>query len=363
MPCQRRKQLLCPGTTSDSFAKLAQLVALFTLSWGLKEQVSRSQDTDCYLSAESSQQHNSTRAQQLRQMQAASEGPDISQLSPILQRQWMHDRNKHLGSIKVKPYSSRKAWWSCPDCPDGHSHIWEATVGSRTKGRGCQFCSGNKVCKHNSLATKAPEAAHDWHTDRNLPLSPETVTAQSNVRALWCCAACQHEWLTRIQVRVIRGCPKCAKAHAGSSKDGMRQKHPTFASCNHPLLAQWNHGLNAREGNYPENTTLGSNKLIWWDCKNCPKGRKHVWQAKPFQRAGTAQSSCPFCAGKKVCACNSLQTVYPEVAVDFDIKANQLTPDQVTRSPHPEYRWLSDKPETPLRITELRRKRRVATQP
>ena len=110
------------------------------------------------LSADSMRQQSIACGKKQTQAQPAAEGPDISQLSPRLQRGWMHDRNKHLGSVAVKPHSHRKVWWSCPDCPDGHGHIWEATVKGRTEGRGCPFCSGQKVCKHNSLATKAPEA-------------------------------------------------------------------------------------------------------------------------------------------------------------------------------------------------------------
>ena len=204
---------------------------------GLTEGVSTQEGTQRFLSAESIKQQSTASGEQRTQAQSASEGPDIRQLSPGLQGQWMHDRNKDLGSIVVKPYTNRKAWWSCPDCPDDHSHIWEATVNNRTTGRGFPFCSGNKVCKHNSLATKAPEAACDWHMVKNLPLTPDMVTAQSSVRAHWCCSACQREWQTQVAVRVRSGCPKCAKANGGRSKDGSRQKHPTFTSCNHSLLA------------------------------------------------------------------------------------------------------------------------------
>ena len=306
------------------------------------------------LSAEAIKQQSTARRKQQTQAQSASEGPDIRQLSPGLQRQWMHDRNKHLGSIALKPNSNRKAWWSCPDCPDGHSHIWEATVNSRTKGSGCPFCSGDKVCKHNSLATKAPEAALDWHRDKNLPFTPDTVTAQSHVRAHWCCSACRHEWQLRIDQKVRRGCPQCAKAHVGRSKDGTRQKHPTFASCSHSLLSQWDHGLNAMEGNYPDNTTLGSGKLIWWICHQCHKGKVHSWQARPQFRTGRLQSSCSFCAGKRVCACNSLQTLHPDIAADFDTAANLTTADEVTASATAKYRWLSDPPGAPLRSVDLR---------
>ena len=114
----------------------------------------------------------------------------------------MHDRNNHLGNVVVSTLSNRRVWWSCPKCPDGCSHIWEAIISSRSRGTGCPFCSGQKVCQHNSLATKAPEVAHYWHPDKNLPLSPDTVTAHSKCRAHWLCPACKHEWQTSVYAKV-----------------------------------------------------------------------------------------------------------------------------------------------------------------
>ena len=275
---------------------------------------------------------------------AASDGPDISQLRPDLQAQWMHDRNRHLGSIVLTPNSARKAWWLCKNCPDGHPHIWESTIDGRSNGKGCPFCAGSKVCKHNSLATKAPQVALYWHCHKNLPLSPDTVTVCSGYRAHWFCSACKHEWQARVADKcgIKSGCPKCARANGGRSRDGVRQKHPTFASCNHPLLSQWDYSLNEQHGNYPDNTTLGSNKLIWWTCGQCPRGHKHSWQARPVKRTGNLPRGCPVCAGRKVCECNSLQTWHPDIAADFDVIANGLTPAEVTTSTHQKFRWRSD---------------------
>ena len=277
---------------------------------------------------------------------AASDGPDISQLRADLQAQWMHDRNKHLGSIVVKPYSNVKVWWSCPNCPDGHAHIWESKVSHRSQGRGCPFCSGQHVCKHNSLATKAPQVAIYWHPQKNLQLSPEHVTVKSSYRACWFCLACMYEWQASVSNRVQHktGCPRCARTNAGRSKDGVRHKHPAFASCNHPLLSQWDHSLNELDGNYPDNTTLGSNKLIWWTCDQCPRGHKHSWQARPSRRLGSEPTGCPVCFGLNVCECNSLQTLHPDIAADFDVEANGLTAAQVTAANTSKYRWLSDDP-------------------
>ena len=172
------------------------------------------------------------------------------------------------------------------------------------------------MCKHNTLATKAPELVRYWHPQKNLPLSPKTVTARGHYRAHWICPACNYEWQASVNTKAKgnSGCPQCARASAGRSKHGVRQKHPTFASCKHHLLSQWDHSLKDKEGNYPDNTTLGSSKLIWWTCDQCPRGSKHSWQAAPCDRIGLRPTGCPCCAGMKACICNSLQTLQPELA-------------------------------------------------
>ena len=252
----------------------------------------------------------------------------------------MADRNTHLNSSDIRPYSHFKAWWSCSNCPDGHPHIWEAVVASRSGGIGCPYCSGKAVCRHNSLATKAPATVQYWHKEKNLPLSPETLTAGSHFRAHWMCPVCEHEWQCRIGSKVKKnsGCPKCAKAHSGRSKDGTRQKHPTLADCNSSLLSQWDYDLNAREGNYPDNTRLWSDKWIWWTCDQCPAGNKHVWPTKCYSRTKSNATGCPFCSHQKACDCNSLQSLRPKLAADFNTQANGLTADQVTAGSTVKYR-------------------------
>ena len=208
--------------------------------------------------------------------------PDISLLADELQKQWYDRLNMHLGNILIRPGSCRNVWWSCDKCPDGLPHIWQATILNRTYGTGCPFCSGRAVCQHNTLARKAPEVALFWDAKKNHPMSSNHVTVFSRMRAHWKCSACLHEWQTTVSGKVAgkTGCPKCAKANGGWKADGTRQKHPTFAMAKHALLQQWDHDRNSKNGNFPDNTTLRSNKLIWWHCHACPKGKVHIWQAQ-----------------------------------------------------------------------------------
>ncbi len=267
-------------------------------------------------------------------------------LAKELQTQWLSKRNTHLGNSVIKPHSHRKVWWSCNQCPEGLPHIWEAYVRKRTQGTGCPFCSGTAVCQHNTLARKAPQIALFWDAKKNHPLSPDQVTVSSNMRAHWKCSTCLHEWQASVttKARNKTRCPKCAKANAGRKADGTRHKHPTFAEAKHTLLEQWDHDRNNKNGNFPDNTSLRSSKPIWWRCRECPKGKVHSWQASPNERIGRRVRGCPCCVGRRLCECNSLENVCPDVVADFDAEKNGISSAEVTSSTHRKYSWLSDKP-------------------
>jgi len=188
-----------------------------------------------------------------RQSQQLDGGPDISLLDEEVQKQWHEQLNRHLGHILIKPYSNRKVWWSCDQCPDGLPHIWEATVNNRMYVTGCPFCSGTAVCQHNTLARKAPGVALFWDAKKNHPMSPDQVTVSSRMRAHWKCSDCLYEWQAAVNVKG-RGktrCPECAKANNSRKADGTRQKHPTFAAAQHALLQQWDHDRNRKKLTFP----------------------------------------------------------------------------------------------------------------
>ena len=187
---------------------------------------------------------------------------------------------------------------------------------SRTKGSGRPQCLGKKVCKHNSLATKAPTIAAEWDYKANAELgTPHTVMSLSNRAAGWLCHDCGHSWTAAISHRVQKqtGCPSCGPKVNHSS----HTRRPAFAESQHPVLTQWDHKRNAAQGNFPHNTTEGSNKQIYWLCLNCPAGQKHSWRAKLSSRTGKHPSGCPFCAGQLACKCNSLEALYPDRAADY----------------------------------------------
>ncbi|KAL3140451.1 hypothetical protein ABBQ38_004710 [Trebouxia sp. C0009 RCD-2024] len=257
-------------------------------------------------------------------------GPNISNLDPVLQQHWDHAANAQLGNIVIKPQSNKQVWWRCDQCPDGHLHTWSAVVKSRSNGNGCPQCSGRKVCKHNSLATKAPLVAAEWDYEAN-DGTPEDVVAQSHRLIKWHCKVCGCKWEATPNARVSKrkaGCPQCADV----AKTKKRTTHPTFAECNHPLLAEWDYKRNAAQGHYPDKVRLRSHKQIFWLCTKCPAGQEHSWSAMPLDRTDRKESGCPFCAGKAACACNSLLALYPDTAAEWDYSKDQGQPSDHTAS-------------------------------
>ena len=85
---------------------------------------------------------------------------------------------------------------------------------------------------------------------------------------------------------------------------------------------------NQRAGLDPDKITAGSGKMVHWICTKCPKGQAHLFVASPLKRL-VLNRGCPYCASKKACICNSLQSLYPALAAEYDIARNGFGPEQV----------------------------------
>ena len=79
---------------------------------------------------------------------------------PDITKEWHPTRNGDLKPWDIAPSSNVRIWWQCSN---NHDHIWRATANKRALGRGCPFCSGNRVHESNCLATVLPEVAQEWH--------------------------------------------------------------------------------------------------------------------------------------------------------------------------------------------------------
>ena len=258
-------------------------------------------------------------------------------LSSELQQQWHVERNMHLGPMKVKPQSAFKAVWQCDKCPAGQPHIWTTVVAKRTQGGQCPYCNNRLVCLHNSLATTAPGAAKYWNFNKNIA-TPDQVLAGSRFRAEWKCPSCQQEWQAPIfmRTRAKSGCPTCSRALK------VTQSRPTFAKAQPACLTEWDYELNDAREIYPHKVTLGSNKKVQWICLCCPRGQPHRWAASAVNRIANG-SGCAVCAGQQPCVCNSLESLVPSVAAEFDADKNGFASSEITAGSDRKVWWRNDK--------------------
>lgn len=165
-----------------------------------------------------------------------------------------------------------------------------------------------------------PQLFRDWHPTRNGTLGPQDVSPGSGRRCWWqCSVADDHVWEATAHNRVGggRGCPMCAGQRASSTN--------SLAALFPDLAAQFDTELNAPLR--AEDLPAGSAKRCWW---RCPVAEDHVWQTSVSIRT-RQNTGCPACAGKQPSVSNSLSSLFPEVAAEWDSAANApAVPSEVT---------------------------------
>ena len=163
----------------------------------------------------------------------------------------------------------------------------------------------------NSLATVHPELIVEW-SDRNLPLTPDSITFGSN-KKVWWKGACGHEWQTSVKARSNgEKCPICSGARVIAGINDLNTLKPKLAS-------EWSEKNEIK----PTEVSIGSHKKVIWKCK-----LGHEWIATVKSRT-INRTGCPYCSHNKVLAgFNDLATLFPEVADEWSDK-NEKKPTEV----------------------------------
>lgn len=131
---------------------------------------------------------------------------------PELAAEWHPTRNEALTPADILPHSAVSVWWKCGAGPD---HEWRARICDRTAKSppvGCPFCGNRRLSVTNSLATRFPGMAREWHPSMNRGLTPADVTAVFREHVWWRCQF-GHEWRATVRSRTTlsRGCPGCSR--------------------------------------------------------------------------------------------------------------------------------------------------------
>ncbi len=246
---------------------------------------------------------------------------------PDLMTEWDWEKNNNWGlnPNEITSHSGKKVWWICIN---GHS--FEATIANRVNGKGCPYCAGQKVWRgYNDLATVNPDLAQEWHPNKNVPLTPQDVTANSGQKVWWQCKK-GHEWQAAIGNRNQGSrCPYCAGKKVKKGDNDLQTLNPTLAN-------EWNYEKNGILK--PECFTAHSNKKVWW---RCSKG--HKWQAAIANR--NDGDGCPYCSGRyAVIGENDLQTINPTLAEEWNYEKNSgLTPRDVLPNSNKKVWWKCSK--------------------
>lgn len=136
----------------------------------------------------------------------------------------------------------------------------------------------------NSLAAVHPELIVEW-SDRNLPLTPDSVTFGSN-KKVWWKGACGHEWETSVKARSNgEKCPICSGARVIEGINDLSTLKPKLAS-------EWSEKNEIK----PTEVSIGSHKKVIWKCK-----LGHEWTATVKSRT-INRTGCPYCSHNKVLA-------------------------------------------------------------
>lgn len=205
---------------------------------------------------------------------------DLATCRPDLVSEWNAEKNGALKPDMVLATATRRVWWRCE-----WGHEWQARVKDRMDGKGCPYCSGQKVAAGmNDLASCYPQIAAQWHPAKNGKLTPQDVPAGSNRRVWWQCRL-GHVWQTTVYSRTQEktDCPYCTNRKVLRGFNDLRSRYPQIA-------AQWHPAMNGSLK--PEEVTVGSRKKAWWIC---PEG--HIWKTVVYSRTGSRKTGCPVCAG------------------------------------------------------------------
>lgn len=181
-----------------------------------------------------------------------------------------------------------------------------------------------------SLAECYPEIAYEWNYEKNGDLTPDKISKGSR-RIVWWKGKCGHEWEMSVDARThIRkngkayNCPFCASKRILVGGNDLATLFPE-------LVKEWNYNKNS---NKPSDYLINSNQKVWWMCS---KG--HEWEAK-IQSRTERKSGCPYCANKKVLkGYNDLETLIPQLALDWNYEKNIIKPCEVTCGSYKEVWW------------------------
>lgn len=202
---------------------------------------------------------------------------DFATVRPELVKEWNNEKNGDLKPDEINAYTGKAVWWKCEN-----GHEWKTPVKCRTFGSRCRICLNQIVLKgYNDLASKRPDFADEW-SDKNLPLTPDSVLWRKHQIFWWKCTKCGGEFKAWLSKRIERnsGCPYCAGYKVLRGYNDLQTTDPEIAK-------DWAYRKNGSIT--PESVYRTSWKYVKWNCAN-----GHTYGMKIHKRT-VEGLGCPVC--------------------------------------------------------------------
>lgn len=211
---------------------------------------------------------------------------------------------------------------------------YSAILLARESGDGVDRCNkcARKLLKENAVFEKSLEYYAKSNNKEYLlkefsiknKITCDKVFKSSNDIFYWECNKCDSIYSQSINTRTNLnvGCPYCA---------GKKVNHTnSLAKLNSELSSEW-HPIKNGEVT-PHDVTCGSNKKVWWQCKE-----NHEWESKVNTRK---EKGCPYCYGRFPTESNNLAFNNPELLKEWNYDKNIKKPTEYMSFTDSKVWWL-----------------------
>lgn len=139
---------------------------------------------------------------------------DLATTHPHISSQW--SSKNIIQPYEVKAGSNKNVWWQCEK-----AHEWKTTVHNRVIGKGCPYCSNNKVwIGYNDLLTTHKDIEQFWDYEKNDSIKITDVSYGSHKIAWWKCDK-GHSYQLDVKSKIsnIHDCSICAISFSVSNQE------------------------------------------------------------------------------------------------------------------------------------------------
>ncbi len=247
----------------------------------------------------------------------------LAEKFPRAARFWHPARNGSLTAQEAMPYSTKEAWWLCPDC----NHEWrEAIVSCAYRcASTCPACAEERVAKRREEAERKAQARAERARKLAEAREQKRLQAEERQRLRQERAEAKRKVEAERKRKRARKRAACKRAEArrAARRRWLAPGVNDLATARPDLVAQWDASKNGNIA--PSDVTVSSGKKVWWKCE-----LGHEWRATVSSRT-SQNSGCPYCGHRRVLpGFNDLATNNPELAGEWSAKRNgRLKPTDV----------------------------------